>query len=101
MISTRVRLAILESMVCSGSADSLNGSDGDSGFEYYSNPNDRSAGHITWVSGGRKSWTLNPAAVGPNPRSQVSQRLITEEPMAMVSPEQALIVANVGANEVP
>ena len=55
------------------------------GFEYYSNPNDRSGGHITWVANGVESWTLLPAAVGPNPRSQVSQRLITEEPMAMVS----------------
>ena len=55
------------------------------GFEYYSNPNDRTGGHITWVANGVESWTLLPAAVGPNPRTQVSQRLITEEPMAMVS----------------
>ena len=54
------------------------------GFEFYSNPNDRASGHITWVANGQKSWTLLPLAIGPNSRTQIGQRLITEEPMAMI-----------------
>lgn len=55
------------------------------GFEYYSDPNNRETdGHVTWVSGGQKSWTVLPNAFGPNPRSAISQRLISEEPMALV-----------------
>ncbi|GFZ52315.1 Beta-glucan synthesis-associated protein KRE6, partial [Saitozyma sp. JCM 24511] len=54
------------------------------GFEYYTNPKARTSGHITWVSEGEKSWTLYPAAIGPNAETNISQRLIPEEPMAMV-----------------
>jgi hypothetical protein len=54
------------------------------GFEYYTNPKARTSGHITWVSEGEKSWTLYPAAIGPNAETNISQRLIPEERMAMV-----------------
>lgn len=50
----------------------------------YADPNDNSAGYINWVSGGVQSWTMHPAAVGPNPRVDIGQRIIPEEPMAMV-----------------
>jgi hypothetical protein len=50
------------------------------GFEWWSNPSARDQGYITWFSQGQKSWTITAAAVGPDPVSQVSQRLISEEP---------------------
>ncbi|OCF31258.1 glucosidase [Kwoniella heveanensis CBS 569] len=52
--------------------------------EMYSDPNNRDAGHITWVADGVKSWTMYPAAVGPDTTMGIGQRLIPEEPMAMV-----------------
>lgn len=56
------------------------------GFEYFSNPEDRDSGHITWVANGEKSWTMYPAAVGAVESMGIGQRLISEEPMAMVCP---------------
>ncbi|GFZ52301.1 Beta-glucan synthesis-associated protein KRE6 [Saitozyma sp. JCM 24511] len=53
------------------------------GFEYYTSPSSRTSGHVTWVAEGEKAWTLYPAAIAPNAASMVSQRLISEEPMAM------------------
>lgn len=55
------------------------------GFEYYGNPNNRANGYIHWMSEGVRSWTMRASAVRANPLSQVSQRLISEEPMAIVS----------------
>ncbi|WVQ80501.1 hypothetical protein IAT38_002606 [Cryptococcus sp. DSM 104549] len=54
------------------------------GFEYYTNPDNRAGGHITWVADGKQSWTMYPPAVGPMASMQIGQRLITEEPMAMI-----------------
>ncbi|WVQ72919.1 hypothetical protein IAR50_002481 [Cryptococcus sp. DSM 104548] len=54
------------------------------GFEYYSNPNDRDSGFITWVANGKKSWTMYPPSVGPVEDMDIGQRLISEEPMAMI-----------------
>lgn len=55
------------------------------GFEMWADPNNRGDGYITWVSDGVKSWTMHASAVGPNAATGVGQRLIPEEPMAMVS----------------
>jgi len=69
------------------SSDVYQGTNGDFGvygIEVYANPNDRSGGHITWMASGVESWTMNPAAIGANADAQISQRLIAEEPMAMV-----------------
>ncbi|ODN74370.1 hypothetical protein L202_06781 [Cryptococcus amylolentus CBS 6039] len=54
------------------------------GFEYYTNPDDRDNGYITWVANGVKSWTMYPASVGPVEDMDIGQRLISEEPMAMI-----------------
>ncbi|EIW66718.1 hypothetical protein TREMEDRAFT_45569 [Tremella mesenterica DSM 1558] len=54
------------------------------GFEMYSDPNDRQAGYITWFADDKKTWTMKPGAVPPRPEMDIGQRLITEEPMAMV-----------------
>ena len=69
----------------------VNGQFGVFGFEYSSNSQDRSQGYITWVSMGKKSWTMNAAAVEPNPRTEIGQRIVSEEPMAMVSATLALL----------
>lgn len=51
------------------------------GFEWWSDPNRRSDGYITWYYNGQETWTATAASIGPNSASQVSQRLISEEPM--------------------
>lgn len=59
------------------------------GVEIMSNSADRSKGYVTWYSQGKKSWTMYGTAVGPNERTEVSQRLVSEEPMALVRPAMA------------
>ncbi|GAA6016344.1 hypothetical protein JCM11491_006825 [Sporobolomyces phaffii] len=56
------------------------------GFSTYgweSNPGEED-GYVTWQTDGKPSWTLNAGAVGPNARSGVGQRLISEEPMSII-----------------
>lgn len=54
------------------------------GFEFWSDPNNRGSGYISWFSQGAQTWTMNAAAVGPDPISKVQQRLIPEEPMYII-----------------
>ncbi|KIK08000.1 glycoside hydrolase family 16 protein [Laccaria amethystina LaAM-08-1] len=54
------------------------------GYELWADPNHRSNGYITWYSNGKPSWQITSAAVGPDATSQVSQRLIPEEPMYLI-----------------
>ncbi|KAF7309839.1 Beta-glucan synthesis-associated [Mycena indigotica] len=54
------------------------------GYEWWSNPNKRSEGYITWVSNGTKSWTVTAAAIGKDDVSEISARLIPEEPMYLI-----------------
>jgi len=54
------------------------------GYELYANKDDRSNGYITWVADGVESWTLHAPGLAPNAATQVGQRLIPEEPMALV-----------------
>ncbi|KDR82685.1 hypothetical protein GALMADRAFT_56942 [Galerina marginata CBS 339.88] len=54
------------------------------GFEWWSDPQNRQDGYITWYSNGQKTWTATAATIGPNSGSQVSQRLISEEPMYVI-----------------
>lgn len=51
------------------------------GYEWWSDPSHRDQGYITWYSQGAKAWTMYPSAIGPDPVTQVGQRLIPEEPM--------------------
>ena len=63
-------------------ADNYNGSAfGMYGVEWWSDMNNRQDGHVTWYATGQKSWQITSASVGPDPVSEVSQRLIPEEPM--------------------
>ncbi|KAF8645123.1 hypothetical protein AX16_007952 [Volvariella volvacea WC 439] len=54
------------------------------GFEWWSNPSRRSEGYITWFYNNQPTWTVTAASVGPDPVTQVSARLIPEEPMYVV-----------------
>jgi len=51
------------------------------GFEYWSDQKNPQDGYITWYSNGQPSWQMTAATIGPNSRSEVSQRLVSEEPM--------------------
>jgi hypothetical protein len=51
------------------------------GFEWWSNPSHRSEGYVTWYSNGNPTWTATSASIGPDSTTQISQRLISEEPM--------------------
>ncbi|KAH9849652.1 beta-glucan synthesis-associated [Lenzites betulinus] len=57
------------------------------GFEYWANPKNRDEGFITWQTDGQPSVRLGASAMGPDTGadgSQVSQRLIPEEPMSII-----------------
>lgn len=51
------------------------------GYEWWSDPNHRDQGYVTWYSQGVEAWTMTAASIGPDPITEVSQRLIPEEPM--------------------
>ncbi|KAJ7364852.1 glycoside hydrolase family 16 protein [Mycena albidolilacea] len=54
------------------------------GLEWFSDSSKRESGFINWYSNGAKTWTLTSDTIGPDPTSQVSARLISEEPMYMI-----------------
>ncbi|KAH8918053.1 glycoside hydrolase family 16 protein [Atractiella rhizophila] len=41
-------------------------------------------GWITWYYDGQPTWTMQAAAIGPNTLTEISQRLVSEEPMSIV-----------------
>lgn len=47
------------------------------GYEYDPGP----TGRITWAMNKTETWQLNAGAIGPNAAAEISQRLISEEPM--------------------
>lgn len=51
------------------------------GFEWFSDPNHRDNGYISWYVGDTNMWSMTPAAIGPEAETEISQRLIPEEPM--------------------
>ena len=57
------------------------------GFEYWSDPNNRQSGFINWQVDGQQTSSLYAPAVGPDQGTGgtgVGQRLIPEEPMAII-----------------
>jgi hypothetical protein len=54
-------------------------------YEWWFDQNRRQDGYITWYSTGAQSWTITSASIGPDPISQISGRLIPEEPMVNLS----------------
>lgn len=51
------------------------------GYEWWSDSSNRDDGYITWFSDGKPTWKVTSKTIGADPVSQVSQRLISEEPM--------------------
>lgn len=49
------------------------------GFEY--KPGSGPDGYVTWTQGDKNMWRMNAAAIGPNPRTEIGQRLVPPEPM--------------------
>lgn len=45
---------------------------------------DPSNGYITWSAADVPTWTMKAAAIGPNAKTEVSQRLVSEEPMYLI-----------------
>ncbi|KAI0755305.1 beta-glucan synthesis-associated protein-domain-containing protein [Daedaleopsis nitida] len=54
------------------------------GYEWWSNPNKREEGYITWYSQGQKTWTLTPDTIGPDSQTEIGGRLVSEEPMYII-----------------
>ncbi|KAH7885230.1 glycoside hydrolase family 16 protein [Phlebopus sp. FC_14] len=54
------------------------------GFEWWSNPSDRSSGYITWYSESAQTWKITSASLAGDTTSQISNRLIPEEPMYII-----------------
>ncbi|KAF9239885.1 glycoside hydrolase family 16 protein [Melanogaster broomeanus] len=54
------------------------------GLEWWSNPNDRPSGYITWYSESTQTWKLTSGSIGPDAIAQISARLIPEEPMYII-----------------
>ncbi|KAH9965331.1 beta-glucan synthesis-associated [Russula dissimulans] len=53
------------------------------GFEYFANPQSRSDGFITWSMDNTPTIRMGASAIGPDQATDISQRLISEEPMAI------------------
>ncbi|TIC00650.1 concanavalin A-like lectin/glucanase [Wallemia mellicola] len=54
------------------------------GFEYSADPKTRDTNSITWFVDDDRTWTMNAAAVGPDERVEIGQRLVSEEPMSII-----------------
>ncbi|TRM60176.1 beta-glucan synthesis-associated [Schizophyllum amplum] len=66
--------------------DSAYGTDGELivGMEYWSDPDNRDDGYITWYLNGVESWTLPASALPARDDVEISRRLIPEEPMYLI-----------------
>lgn len=53
-------------------------------FEWWSDPKNRDDGYVSWFSNGQKTWTMTPATIGADPVSQISGRIVPEEPMYVI-----------------
>ncbi|KAK0555810.1 hypothetical protein OC845_000067 [Tilletia horrida] len=51
------------------------------GVEYQAASELQDDGYITWLSDGDKAWTLHGPALGPNPLTEIGQRIIPQEPL--------------------
>ncbi|TFY82614.1 hypothetical protein EWM64_g1400 [Hericium alpestre] len=54
------------------------------GFEWWSNPKNREEGYIQWSVNDQPTWKLTAASLAGDPESQISSRLIPEEPMYII-----------------
>ena len=56
------------------------------GYEWWSNPSNRGEGFITWVANGQKTWTMTADTIGPDSTTQISERIVPEEPVVSLRP---------------
>ncbi|KAH9851610.1 glycoside hydrolase family 16 protein [Lenzites betulinus] len=54
------------------------------GYEWWSDPSDRDAGFVTWYSEGTPAWTMTAATIGADTNTEISARLVPEEPMYII-----------------
>lgn len=54
------------------------------GFEYWSNEDNRDEGFVTWQTDSSKTFTAPAAMLQGDPDSQISNRIVPEEPMSIV-----------------
>lgn len=53
-------------------------------LEWSASFNDRQKSYITWAVDKKRAWTMHPGALGPDPLTEIGQRIIPEEPMYMI-----------------
>ncbi|KAM3589606.1 beta-glucan synthesis-associated protein [Umbelopsis sp. WA50703] len=53
-------------------------------FEYIPSNTSGEDSYIRWQLGGEETWRMYEPAMGPNPKSKVSQRTISNEPMSII-----------------
>ena len=51
------------------------------GYEWWSNPSNRGEGYITWFADGKESWTMTADTIGADSTTEISARIVPEEPM--------------------
>ena len=51
------------------------------GVEWWSNPDNRDEGYITWYLDGKETWRITAETVGGDSSIDMGPRLISEEPM--------------------
>lgn len=54
------------------------------GVEWEPSKEGENDGYISWLSDGRKAWTLREGAMGPNKDAGIGQRVVAREPMYMI-----------------
>ncbi|KAL1760403.1 glycoside hydrolase family 16 protein [Schizophyllum commune] len=54
------------------------------GVEWWSNPDNRDEGYITWYLDGKETWRITAETVGGDSSIDMGPRLISEEPMYMI-----------------
>jgi beta-glucan synthesis-associated protein KRE6 len=54
-------------------------------IEWWSDPDKRDDGYITWFSEGTETWKITQGSIGPDPATKISERLVSEEPMVRLN----------------
>ncbi|KAI0647690.1 glycoside hydrolase family 16 protein [Trametes meyenii] len=54
------------------------------GFEWWSDPKNRDDGYVTWYADGSPSWKMTADTIGADTTTEISQRLVPEEPMYII-----------------
>ncbi|THH19097.1 hypothetical protein EW146_g2013 [Bondarzewia mesenterica] len=53
-------------------------------MEWWSNPSSRNEGYVTWSVNGQQTWTASAATLAGDTQTQISSRIVPEEPMSIV-----------------